>query len=123
VTSFSAPRAAAAAGSLPAPEQQRMKVYKPEGKVQALYAVCLLNDGEMVTGGADKLLRVFDLETGVVTRVLKGHGDAVTCISKYRDVTTNEVKRKPKPTPIQFQFQLRGLIFFLFLGQDHLGRS
>jgi len=46
------------------------------GRQSAVYCICVI-DGCVVTGSADKVLRVFDLETGYYVRVLGQHDNPV----------------------------------------------
>ena len=57
-----------------------------EGHTQSISSVSVSPDGRRaVSGGCDKTLRVWDLETGQCLRTLEGHTDEVSCVSMSPD--------------------------------------
>ena len=66
-----------------------------EGSPKAIHSLCLV-DGMMVTGAADKLIRVIELESGAVKWTMKGHSGTVSCLEKRKDLATNEVREIKK---------------------------
>ena len=46
---------------------------------------CTPNGSQVVTGSADKTVKVFDLNNGNVVRTLAGHGDAVRALAITKD--------------------------------------
>jgi WD40 repeat protein len=59
----------------------------PEGPVFAsgVYSVAVLPGGRVVSGAADRTLRVWDLATGETTRTLEGHSDSVAAVAVLPD--------------------------------------
>lgn len=54
------------------------------GHVNSVVCLCVLPDGTLVSGAADKTLKVWQPSTGVYVRVLEDHVGAVTCVAALR---------------------------------------
>ncbi len=56
-----------------------------EGHTEAVRAVAALDGGRVVSGSNDKMLRVWDVESGESLRVLKGHARGVNAVAVLED--------------------------------------
>ena len=43
-------------------------------------------NGKVLTGGQDKILRIWDAQTGVCLQELEGHNDKINCVELHKDI-------------------------------------
>ena len=50
------------------------------GHTGAVYSVCVLPNGQLVSGSHDKTLRIWDVKSGDCEQILTGHTNIVKCV-------------------------------------------
>jgi WD40 repeat protein len=61
--------------------QQRSLLWKNHQSQDATNAVLINSDNKLIIGGSDKTIKILDISTQKVEKILKGHSKAVTCLA------------------------------------------